>query len=45
LAPKISFAAYEAAGGIDHEVERRAGEIKRRAEEIDFFDLGGWMRK
>jgi hypothetical protein len=40
-----SLAAYEAAGGIDHEIEKRANEIKRRAEQIDFFDLGGWMKK
>jgi hypothetical protein len=39
------LAAYEAAGGIDHEIEERAHEIKRRAEHIGFFDLGGWMKK
>jgi hypothetical protein len=40
-----SLAAYEAAGGIDHEIEKEAKEIKERAEQIDFVDLGGWMRK
>jgi hypothetical protein len=40
-----SLATYEAAGGMDHEIERRAKEIKERAEAIDYFDLGGWMRK
>jgi hypothetical protein len=40
-----SLAAYEAAGGIDHEIEKQAHEIKREAEEIDYFELGGWMRK
>jgi hypothetical protein len=40
-----SLAAYEAADGIDHEIEKRAHEIKRRAEEFDQFELGGWSRK
>jgi hypothetical protein len=39
------LAAYEAAGGIDHKSAHKAHEIKRRAEQIEYFDLGGWMKK
>jgi hypothetical protein len=41
----ISLAAFAAAGGVDHLIEKEAKDIKERAEQIDFFDLGGWMRK
>jgi hypothetical protein len=40
-----SLAAYEAAGGVDHLIEKEAKDMKERAEHIDYFDLGGWMRK
>jgi hypothetical protein len=40
-----SLAAHEAAGGIDHEIEKEAKGINNPLEQIDFFDLGGWMRK
>jgi hypothetical protein len=39
------LAAYEAAGGIDQEIESRAHQIKERAEEVGFFSLGGWTKK
>jgi hypothetical protein len=39
------LAAYEAAGGINHEIDERAEEIKDRAEKIGFYKLGGWMKK
>ena len=39
------LAAYEAAGGIDHEIEHQAHEIKQRAKRIEYFDLGGWMKR